>query len=247
MSTPLKAAATHPVTFVALLLTSAAAAGFIYWFGADAERIAVAAGLGGALFLLWLVMFARSDAVRVNISLAATADAAGDLDDLARELKQLGAEQGVAQLQALQEKHDVLADVLKRRMDAGEVTYGRYLGLAQQVFLAAVDGLRECTITLRAASRLDAPYAEKRLKELAGKADAAEEIKALTERLDLGQEQQARLSKLLATNEAALTVLDRASLALASTKTSGGPDATATIKELEALAARTGRYAARLN
>jgi len=246
MSRPLQAAATHPLTFVALALSAAAAAGFLYWFGQDLERIAIAAALGVVLFLLWLVMLARSDAFRVNLSLAVTADAAGDLDELAEQLTKLGATQGVAQLKALQEKHDVLAEVLKHRMDEGEVTYGRYLGLAEQVFLAAVDGLRECAITLRAASRLDAPYAEKRLKELQHDANAADEIKALTERLDLGREQQARLGKLLATNEAALTVLDRASSALASTKTSAGPDAATTIKELEALAARTGRYAARL-
>ncbi len=245
MSRPLRAAATHPLTFAAFALSAAAAAGFLYWFGQDAERIAVAAGLALGLFLLWLVLLARSDTFRVDLSLSATADAAGDLADLARELAQLGAAQGVAQLQALQEKHAVLADVLKRRMDEGEVTYGRYLGLAEQVFLAAVDGLRECAITLRAASRLNAAYAEKRLQELAGNADAADEVKALTERLALGREQQARLGKLLATNEAALTVLDRASTALAATKTGGGPDAATTIRELEELAARTGRYAAR--
>lgn len=236
----IRKAITNLYSLVVGILSAAAAIAYVAWFGADAMTISVAFALVLLLSAAWLALFARSAALK-----GALPSLADDIAALRADLGQLNLDQGLKQLQQLQERHDNLADILKRRLNEGELAYGRYINLAEQVFLAGIDQLREAAITARATSRINIGELEQRIKALKAVKGAPEEIAALTQRIELGQEQQLRLGKLFATNEAALTVFDRAATALASTKTNTGPDGETAIKDLEELAARTGIYAAR--
>ncbi|MEE8434098.1 MAG: hypothetical protein V3S64_04845 [bacterium] len=168
---------------------------------------------------------------------------------LEADLKEMGSTQGVTQLKFLREKFESLTDVLKRRLSAGELTYGRYLGTAEQVYLSAVDNLNDLTVSLKSVSSIHPGYINKRLKELGNSSEAPaekkREIASLEKRLSLRDEQLKRVSELLAQNESAMTALDHTASAMAETRTGKGEadmDAEAAMAELEMLANRASKY-----
>jgi hypothetical protein len=88
------------------------------------------------------------------------------LADLADDLEKLGAPQGAQQMQKLAPLLDNLRAVLNRRLSAGELTYGRYLGAAEQVANSVVDNLRDVDVTLRSIRSIDANAIGERLNHL---------------------------------------------------------------------------------
>jgi hypothetical protein len=131
------------------------------------------------------------------------------------------------------------------------MTYGRYLGMAQEVYGATLDNLHEVAVALRSVSTIEPDYLHSRLDELgrAGKrsADHDREFMALQERRQLLESTEKRVAQLMAQNESALTVIDQTSAALAATRTDQGHatlDAETAMTELERLAERAGKYAA---
>ena len=156
--------------------------------------------------------------------------------------------QPTEQLDALLQKRASLINVLQRRLDAGELTYARYLATSQQVFSSALDNLREVAVASESISTIDETYIDRRLAELTGDDSdpvAAERERATLERRrELRYTQRRRIAQLLAQNESALTALDRTTTALADVPIGKRPeDADAAMAELEALADRTGDYA----
>ena len=149
----------------------------------------------------------------------------------------------------LRQKLERLVEVLRHRLDEGEVTYGRYLGTAEQVYLAALDNLNEVVVTLTSLAGIDEAHLQRRETEIAkdGVTDKeAVELATIRQRQALLREQRTKVEDLLAENERALAVLDNTSAALAGTRTRDGHaklSADEAIRELEALAGRTGRYA----
>lgn len=174
-----------------------------------------------------------------------------DQDEIAALRAELGAladTQPTEQLDALLQKRQTLINVLQRRLDAGELTYARYLATSQQVFASALDNLHEVAVASESISTIDEAYIDRRLAELAADdsdAEAADRERATLERRrDLRTTQRRRIAQLLAQNEAALTALDRTTTALADVPIGKRPaDADAAMAELEALADRTGNYA----
>ena len=59
-----------------------------------------------------------------------------------------------------------LINVLQRRLDAGELTYARYLSTSQQVFSSALDNLHEIAVAYESISTIDETYIDRRLAEL---------------------------------------------------------------------------------
>lgn len=156
--------------------------------------------------------------------------------------------QPVEQLDALVQKRENLKSVLQHRLDAGEMTYARYLATAQQVFNAAIDNLHEVAVATESISTIDDGYIDRRLTELdsddADADSAARERETLERRRDLRTNQRRRIAQFLAQNESALTALDRTTTALADTPIGKKPeDAEAAMAALEALATRTADYA----
>jgi len=171
-----------------------------------------------------------------------------EIASLRAELGALTDTQPTEQLDALLQKRQSLINVLQRRLDAGELTYARYLATSQQVFSATLDNLREIGVASESISTIDETYIDRRLAELAGDdsdPQAAERERATLERRrDLRSTQRRKIAQLLAQNESALTALDRTTTALADAPIGKKPaDADEAMAELEALADRAGNYA----
>jgi len=142
--------------------------------------------------------------------------------------------------------------VLGRKLDVGELTYGRYLGIAEQVYLSAIDNLHEAALGLRAVHTIELDSIERRLEQLRaaaapGSAPSAE-LTSLVARRDLYTERKARVAELLAQNEVAMTEMDRTAVAIAGIKTTpdhGQLDLETAMAELARLAGRAHEYSRR--
>ena len=167
---------------------------------------------------------------------------------LRAELDALVDTQPTEQLDALLSKRQSLINVLKRRLDAGELTYARYLSTSQQVFSSALDNLHEVAVAYESISTIDETYIDRRLAELdaddSDAASAARERETLERRRDLRTTQRRRIAQFLAQNESALTALDRTTTALADVPIGKQPeDVDAAMAALEELADQTAKYA----
>lgn len=174
------------------------------------------------------------------------------LEDLRADLAKVEAHQGIAQLDLLDQKLAGLIEVLKRRLNAGELTQFRYLDAAEQVYLSAIDNLHEIYIALTSVGTIDREHIEKRLRELRAlgsqAASAITQIDALSQSRTMLEQQTARVETLFAQNEQAMTTLDHAATALADARINKGQasvDIDSALSELERLARRAGSYAKR--
>ena len=166
---------------------------------------------------------------------------------LAAELNGLADTQPAEQLAALQVKRETLLDVLDRRLDAGELTYARYVVSAQQVYSSAIDNLGEVAVAAASISTIDQTYIDRRLRELSQDDSDVEAVErersTLMRRAELRAGQRSKIAKLMAQNEAALTSLDRTTTALADVPIGKHPeDAEAAMAALEELADRASTY-----
>jgi hypothetical protein len=177
---------------------------------------------------------------------------AGRVDDtmrvLDRELRDLKFDPGIAQIERLREKYNAFAELLRRKLDPEEMTFGRYLGMGEQVFLGGLDNLARISDALKGFSTNDAADIKKRIHDLKNdgidsKAQDQEES-ALRARLALMDQQQEKVFRWLAENEEAMTILDRvmAGVAEMNTTQSASMSMEDAMKELEALAARAHSY-----
>lgn len=176
------------------------------------------------------------------------------LEDLRADLARVEAHQGIAQLDLLDQKLSGLIEVLKRRLNAGELTQFRYLDAAEQVYLSAIDNLHEIYVALTSVGTIDREHIDRRLRELrtlGGKAATAiSEIDSLSQRRTMLEQQTAKVETLFAQNEQAMTTLDHAATALADARINKGQasvDIDSALSELESLARRAGSYAKRTN
>jgi len=169
-----------------------------------------------------------------------------ELSQLAAELEALDDTRPAYQLKAIQEKRDSLVGVLNSRLEAGEMTYARYLSSAQHVYLAALENLREVAVAEQSVSAIDDNYIDQRLQELVDQEgeSAITERRSLNDRRSLRRTQEKKVAGFLAQNETAMTVLDRTATALADASIGRQPqDAEAAMKALQDLADRAGKYA----
>ena len=171
-----------------------------------------------------------------------------DIATLRAELDALADTQPAEQLDALLQKRQSLITVLQRRLDAGELTYGRYLATSQQVFRSSLDNLQEIALASESISTIDETYIDRRLAELTdddSDVESAERERATLERRrELRTTQRRKIAQLLAQNESAMTALDRTTTALADVPIGRKPeDAEAAMAALEELADRAAKYA----
>lgn len=171
-----------------------------------------------------------------------------ELAALNADLAGLDDTQPSEQLLALEQKRESLVKVLQRRLDAGELTYSRYLASAQQVYNSALHNLEEVAVASESISSIDVDYIERRLTELgpddSDDASREREHETLQQRLELRNSQRRKIAQLLAQNESALTALNRTTTALADVPIGKRPeDAEAAMEALDELAARASQYA----
>lgn len=112
---------------------------------------------------------------------------------------------------------------LQTKFDARELTFDRWRGLVAEVSLGAADNLTTMASLAGGVAGVDAEFVGRRLAH-EGTRLPAEERAALEQRLELVDDTERRLRTLTAGNEAALTALDNAAVAVARVET-GRPQA----------------------
>ncbi len=244
-----KAVLAYPPTWVAIVAVLVAEWAIFSWFQPPAVLVGILIALGVVAIMVWpITMSATGTLSRLQFEIPKLSEV--DQMEMAKLEKELAALEDTRpgyQLRALQEKRDNLAEVLGRRLDSGELTYARYLTTAQQVYLSALDNLREVAISLKSISTIDDGYIESRLEELAlnGSGESTErERSSLEGRRALRQAQVRKVADLLSQNESAMTAMDKTATALADAPIGRTPeDAEASMAALEELAQRASKYA----
>lgn len=139
-------------------------------------------------------------------------------------LGERGWKQGAAQVDKLQAKMESFERVLDKKFETGEMAHARYHGIAEQVYMNALETLEQVVIELEAIDSIDPDYIEGRIEELEQKKGTASEIlerDSLIERYELRQSGLERAELLLAQNERAMTGLDVVASDIATAKTDG--------------------------
>lgn len=159
------------------------------------------------------------------------------------------ADQGAEQYSRIQTKFKNLESVLAEKLSSGELTFSRYLGTAEQVYLSVLDNLLTTASTLKSVATIDTRYIQKRLDTLDSLDQQAEadkqEVDTLKKRLDLRKKQLDRVNTLLTKNEIAMTEMDNTTAAISQMKTVQGQantDLETAMRELEELAKRADDY-----
>lgn len=250
----------HPIS---LYLSGVGLLGWLALGVLGASPVAVAAAIGGTTIGLgsWIVnFFFRGDKLAQqyieNVQQQMEEYRQRVVQNLAKDLEQWkrlpGAEdyvsQSVSQFQNIQEKIENFRGVLGKKFNAGEITFGRYLGSAEQVYLSVLDNLEKISIVLESISTIDVSYIEDRLqavKKLKALAAAdEEEKKTLLERRKLRDDKLQEVNVLLTENEQAITEIEKATVSLVSiTKSRARVDMETARKQLEELASRAHQYA----
>lgn len=179
------------------------------------------------------------------------------LESLENDLQRLttinGAEslanQGAEQFKKIRLKYQNVSDLLEQKFDSGEMAYSRFVGSVEQVYLSALDNLKQVASTLISASSIDLSYIKKRMNELSTRPSKSEADKkendALQKRLSLWEEQVKRVDELLSMNEEAMTRMEEASSAISALNTGSkfaSTDLESAMEQLQELAKRAPVY-----
>jgi hypothetical protein len=243
-----RAVAAYPATWLAIGLVVAGTWAVLRLLQPPFFMSVILLVLAGAAVVFWpITMSATGTLNRLQFAVPKLPEVEPrELAKLQGELEALDDTRAAHQLTAIQEKRDSLVGVLNRRLEAGEMTYARYLSTAQQVYLAALNNLHEVAVAEQSVSAIDDDYIAQRLDELAHQDDkaATAERGSLEDRRSLLASQEKKISNLLAQNESAMTVLDRTATALADAPIGRQPqDAEVAMAALQEMADRAGKYA----
>jgi hypothetical protein len=233
---------------------AAACAGYVFLFSRyldpPAAALALAVAVAAGMFAAWCALFARTEEYVLaahGLDRTGREEARDDVESIASEFRELGYAEGEERVREIRQRYENLADILGRRLSSGEITHRRYLAMARAVYQGALENLRDVAIGLRNLKSLDPEALSMKLSDL-GRRDrivAPEALRAARDREALYEEERGRIATLLGETELAMTAIDRTSTALARTRTTRAADMdlSEAMKELEALAARTSKYA----
>jgi len=159
---------------------------------------------------------------------------------------------GQEQFRSIDEKLASIRELLEIKLNTGEMTYGRFLGAAEQVSLSVLDNLKEAVSTMKSMSTIRTGHIKERLQALNPTGNSStlsphdqKESQALTKRLQLWQDQSDKISGLLLRNEEAMTEMEQISASVASWNTDGrfaDSDFESAIKRLQELASHAHEY-----
>ena len=157
------------------------------------------------------------------------------------------AEQGLEQFERMRLRFDKLRSLLAVKFQQGELSYSRFLGAAEQVYLGSLDNLQRIVSLLESAGGIDVSYIERRLANLEGLHGEADrkERQTLLRRQQLRAKQLEQINELLTANEEAMTALEEtvASVAAMSAGTAFAKgDFDTAIAQLQQVAARARQY-----
>jgi hypothetical protein len=235
-----------------------AAAGVLGGLGAAlltaSPALITGAAIGGGLALVSLGVncvlrrqhFASSYIERANQALLAYRSSV--LEHLEKDLREEGSREGRSQFERFGEKIKAFEEVLDDKLGRGEITYGRFLGIAQQVYLSGMDNLRQIVIALKSMETVDEAYIGQRIAKIKAGARSAAQVQeqaSLEQQLALRQDHLKKIEGCLAQNEQALAQLDLALAAIADMKTGSaqaGVNMETAMNDLQQIAKRAHAY-----
>lgn len=139
--------------------------------------------------------------------------------------------------------------LLDKKFNTGELTYGSYLGAAEQVYLSVLDNLLKSVSLLQSVETIDPEYINGRYRELQALDQVTEaderEFEALQKRLDIRNNQIQQVNTLLTENEESMTIMDETIAAIADLQTGKGlgeNDLQTAMDHLKEIAGRTKSY-----
>ncbi len=238
----------YPATWVAIALVALGIWIILALLEPPLFMTVILLAIGGVAIVAWpIAMSATGTLSRLQFEAPKLPEVGvEEMAQLTAELEALDDPRPGQQLNALQEKRENLVEVLNRRLEAGELTYARYLSTAQQVYLAALDNLSEVAVAERSISAIDNEYIDSRLEDLVDQEGdtAVAERESLQDRRSLRETQEKRIVDLLAQNESAMTMIDKTATALADAPIGKDQqDADAAMAALRELAERASKYA----
>ncbi len=159
------------------------------------------------------------------------------------------AAQGATQFKAIQEKYANVKELLEMKLHKEELTYGRFLGAAEQVSLSVLDNLKDIVGMLKSAGSIKTDYIQDRFNALtepsAPSEAVSQEAAALKQRLAIRDRQLHEVNQLLIKNEEAMTEMEKISAAVAEWQIDGRFADTgfeSAIARLQELAAQAHAY-----
>lgn len=166
----------------------------------------------------------------------------GGTEDLVKQAR--------AQFPMVNSKFEGFKSLLADKFAPTEITYGRYLGSGEQIYLSVLDQLNQVVTLFKSIEATDLKYTKNRMDDLRKNltslsSDDRDELVALEKRVKIMEDSIREIDRILSRNEEGLTALDLARSSIASIKTAKGqataqlPDA---IKDLEELAQRAKQY-----
>lgn len=173
------------------------------------------------------------------------------IHELEQRLSEGGADDALDQLDRLQQKFYTFEELLHEKLEQTELTFGRYMGMTEQVYLASLDNLKSIADMIKGTSAIDERRVKRRLAKLTKNDNLSKteqsEVNALQERLQLLHGQQQKIQDRLSKNEQAMTKIDKVMAAIADMNT-GDKDNQAkmdiedAMKELTILAEKAKDY-----
>jgi molecular chaperone GrpE (heat shock protein) len=158
-------------------------------------------------------------------------------------------DQAVKQYEMIRTKFENFKRILSEKFDVSEITYARFFGTTEQLYLSVLDNLEDIMNSLETISNIDETYIEERLNYLTGLKEPEDadlrEIETLTVRRELKKKQSEHINELLTINEEAMTQIDISMSAISRIKTKMGRasiDMESARKDLEELINRTKKY-----
>ncbi len=170
--------------------------------------------------------------IRRNTELAIT--------ELQKELKKFNCPEGAKQIDLFKEKYESLVSVLQKKLQPGSLVFGRFLGMAEQVYKNGLDNLQQVTANLDSISPIDPHEVNRQLEIMQSRADSSEmEINALKNTLKKRTERKAQVDRLLRDNVLAMARLDQTAMDISTMETNeerASTDMEAAMSELVHLA-----------
>lgn len=201
-------------------------AGFGMWIFSPFLWLIIVTGVTlGTAVVIWVINITLRRDVYANIHLkylftAMEAQRQERIKLLQERFAKAGTERGAGQFQRLNEKFEAFQSILSEKLNQGELTYSRYLGMAEQLYLGTLDNLYDLVNILQS-------------------------IRALDKESDLTKAQEIKQEFLLGQNEQALATLDNAIVALTDMRTGesrANADLEMAMVELQRLSKRSALY-----
>jgi len=140
---------------------------------------------------------------------------------LQKELKKFNCTEGAEQIDLFKDKYESLVSVLQKKLQPGSLVFGRFLGMAEQVYKNGLDNLQQVTANLDSISPINPHEIIRQLEKMQRRADSSEaEINALKNTLQKRTERMAEVDRLLRDNVLAMARLDQTAMDISTMETS---------------------------